>query len=103
MRKLIEMNQEHLVVCDNKNCDFKVPNETGDTNVSIKQYLNVACPKCGENLLTEEDYINSLKLLNAINWMNKWLSWITIFIPRKKKPTKAIAHTHKGISIDVEK
>lgn len=97
------MNQEHLVVCDNKNCDFKVLNETGDPNVSIKQYLNVACPKCGENLLTEEDYLNSLKLLNAINWINKWFSWITIFIPKSKKVTKATAHTHKGISIEVEK
>lgn len=103
MRKLIEMHQEHLVVCDNKNCDFKVPNEIVDTNVSIKQYLNVACPNCGENLLTEEDYLNSLKLLNAINWMNKWFSWITIFIPKSKKVTKATAHIHNGISIEVEK
>lgn len=103
MLKLIELNQEHLIVCNNTNCDFKVPNETGDPNTCIKQYLNVACPKCGENLLTEEDYLNNQKLLNAINWMNKWFSWTTIFIPKKKKPTKAIACTHKGISIEVEK
>jgi len=100
MRKLIEINQDHLVICDNKDCDFKVPNETGAPSVSImKQFLNVACPKCGSNLLTEEDYTNSLKILNAMNWINRWFSWVTLFMPKAKKKTKGIIHIHKGVTI----
>lgn len=105
MRKLIEMNQKYLIVCDNKNCDFKIPNKTGFPNENIKQFLNVACPKCGKKLLTEEDYLNSLKLHNAINWINwinKWFSWIIFFIPKNKKQSKLTACIHKGISIEID-
>ena len=100
MKKLIEMNQEFLIVCDNKNCDFKIPNETGDPNINIKQYLNTPCPKCGENLLTEKDYLNSLKLLKTINWINKWFSWVTIFTFKRENPTKAVVHTHEKIFVE---
>ncbi len=99
MRKLIEMSQEYLIVCDNKNCDYKVPNKTKDPNASIKKYLNKPCPKCGENLLTEKDYKDSETLMRYINWINKWFSWITIFIP-KNKEKKVTVHVHNGINID---
>lgn len=101
MRKLIQMHQEHLIVCDNEACDFKILNETGDPNVSIEKYLNVACPKCGENLLTERDYLDSLKFLRMVNFINRWFSWITIFIPKSKKPHVASAHAHNGISFEM--
>lgn len=102
MRRLIEMSQEYLIVCDNKNCDFKITNKTKDPNECVKKYLNVSCPKCGKNILTEQDYLNSLVLLRMIDWINKWFSWITIFIP-KKKITKATVNTHNKISIKVKK
>lgn len=102
MRKLIVIEQEDIVVCDNKNCDFKVPNKTGKPDVDIKKYLNVPCPKCGENLLTEEDYSDFKLMVRAINWINKWFGWITIFIPKNKKKVKGIAKAHKGISIEMD-
>ena len=50
-----------------------------------KVILNPATLPLG---LTEQDYINSLKVLKAINWLNKWFSWTTIFIRKNKKPVK---------------
>jgi len=50
--------------CDNKFCDFV------DANVTVgelKDWLNKPCPKCDSNLLTEEDYARSQKVLDAYN------------------------------------
>ena len=48
------------IKCDNTNCDFM--------NMSVKvedydKWLNRPCPKCGENLLTDDDYRNVQFLL----------------------------------------
>ena len=81
MKKLIEICQEYLIECDH--CDYKIINESKDPNTSIKEYINMPCPICGSNLLTEKDYHDNLTLLSVINWMNKWLGWIAYFIPNK--------------------
>jgi hypothetical protein len=36
-----------------------------------EQWLNKPCPKCGENLLTEEDYRNALFLIKMVETANK--------------------------------
>ena len=93
------MKNEHAIVCDNDNCDYKVVNKSGDPNIDISGYLNKRCPECGKNLLTKKDYEDSLKLLKAINWLNKWFSWATLFTKEKKRKT-VTAHVHNGINID---
>lgn len=45
--------------CDNPTCDFV------DMSIAIEDYdnwLNVPCPKCGENLLTQED-LDAVKMI----------------------------------------
>lgn len=96
------MSQGYLIVCDNENCDYKIPNETKDANASIKKYTNKPCPECGETLLTEKDYRDSEFLMRYINWINKWFSWVTIFIP-KSKQTKITVHVHDGINTETDK
>lgn len=62
--------QENGLMCDNPNCDFK-DHEIKSANYS--DWINKPCPKCGENLLTEADFINvrtlemQVELYNAIN------------------------------------
>lgn len=98
-RKIIELQQEYLIVCDNKSCDYKIKNESENPDaVEIIKFLNEPCPKCGENLLTKEDYISYAKLIKSINWANKWFSWIMFFIPKKAKPNIIYVNTHKGIN-----
>lgn len=101
MRKLFEIEQDNLIVCDNKLCNYKIPNVTKDPYVDIKEHINMPCPDCGDNLLTQEDYNNYIKTLRVIKFMNRWFSWLTIFSSKKKKPVNAIVNTHKGISIEV--
>lgn len=51
-RKLIEVNIRGLK-CDNPNCDWKdesIPFE------NYPKYVGHSCPKCGQNILTQECY-----------------------------------------------
>ncbi len=43
----------HGVKCDTKDCDFTVQFTEFE---QYEGYVNKPCPKCGANLLTEEDY-----------------------------------------------
>lgn len=100
MRKLIEMSQEYLIVCDNKECDYKIENTTKDPYVDTISYINAPCPKCGENLLTVEDYLSVRKMTRIVNWVNKWFSWTTIFTSKKSEIQEVTVHCHKGIKIN---
>lgn len=67
MKKALEMNIGGIK-CDNPNCDFN------DMTVKVDDYeswLNKPCPKCGENLLTENDYKNTLFLLKMVKVANE--------------------------------
>lgn len=94
MRKLIEKTEGSLVVCDNPKCDYTIPYST-ENNELIK-WINVPCPKCGENLLTVDDYLVHEKLIKMVDWINKWFSWLTLF-HRKTKIQSVKVHFHDGI------
>jgi len=55
------------LVCDNPNCDWKDETITFDI---YHEWLNKPCPKCGENVLTEEDFLNAENLHSTINFIN---------------------------------
>lgn len=64
---LLLENSQGGLKCDSPTCDWQ------DMSISIEDYpkwLNAPCPKCGENVLTENDYNNVLNLLTAIDFMN---------------------------------
>ena len=62
------------------------------------------CPKCGENLLTQDDYDLNRKLKNYIKFVNRWFSWITIFFPKSSQYEKITrVHVHNWINITEEK
>ena len=99
--KIIELSNDYLIVCDNPNCDYKVENPTKNAYADISGYVNMACPKCGENLLTDKDYNDSLVLLKLIDKINRWFGWLAIFpFLRAKKKTVASVHVYNGINIE---
>ena len=100
MRKLIEKQQKSLVICDNPDCDYTVP-YTDETEKYLVLFINKPCPKCGENLLTIEDYLQYQKLMNVVNFINRWFSWITIFYPKKacEKRQSVSVHVHNGVKV----
>ena len=55
------------IVCDNPQCGWK------DYTVkfeNLKSWLNVPCPICGENLLTEKDYNLAIQFETAVEHIN---------------------------------
>jgi hypothetical protein len=101
MKKLIEKQDLGLIVCDNPNCNFKF--DLNKSTIKLEEFINRPCPNCGQNLLTQKDY-DTIKKLNAIiNFINKWFSWITIFIPKKKltKTHSVTVRIHNGIRIKI--
>jgi hypothetical protein len=55
------------IQCDNDSCDYYAE------EVSFEEYgdwVNKPCPKCGENLLTPEDFLAAQGLMQAMELMN---------------------------------
>ena len=77
MRKLIEKKELGDVVCDNPNCDYSIKHSSDE--IELISYIDMPCPKCGQNLLTKEDYIQYIKLVRLVDWINKYFSWMTLF------------------------
>ena len=105
-RKLIEVSQENLVVCDNPSCDHKVPFTADKHDHLIHELINCPCPKCGENLLTEADYLQYMKARKTIAWINKWFSWIAYFYSKdswENKRKSTYMKVHEGVHITNER
>ena len=59
------------IVCDNPACDYE------DNTVLVEDYknwINKPCPKCGENLLTEQDLIDHNFFIQVNNLLNELLT-----------------------------
>jgi len=65
------------IKCDN--CDY------ANREVTFEEYplyVNRPCPRCGNNLLTEKEYEQAVKMYNGvvvINKINKVLRWLNPF------------------------
>lgn len=66
--EFIEITQFGLI-CDNKNCDYV--DKTVSHTDNLELFINKPCPKCGENLLTLEDYKLGIKTRELIDFINK--------------------------------
>lgn len=53
--------------CDSPSCDWT--DETVEVK-DYKQWLNAPCPKCGENVLTQEDLDSVLKVMEMVDLIN---------------------------------
>ena len=96
--------EEGGLQCDNPKCDWK---DTTIKDSDLEQHLNALCPKCGENILTEEDYNSFLKLQEIIDFVNslteeekEQLTGVTYENLAKQKKYKMTVNTHKGLSVD---
>jgi hypothetical protein len=58
----------HGIKCDNTNCDW---NDESIPTSQFIDWLNKPCPKCGENLLTEEDYNSYLIFVKKLEEINE--------------------------------
>ena len=101
IRNLIDVSQKFLVVCDNADCDFKIPNvyeNQDESNVELGYYINVPCPECGHVLLTESDYSTAITFNKIINWLNRYFSWITVFYSDQHE-NEVVVKVKDGVSV----
>lgn len=95
MKKIIEVSRTSLIVCDNPKCSYTIPfSEKEEQN--LHKYVNKPCPMCGENLLTEQDYLQDQKLKRLVRWVNRWFGWMSIFA--RYDQTFSV-HVHDGVKI----
>ena len=86
--------------CDN--CDYR------DDEVQFSEYkesIGKPCPRCGESLLTEEDYqqcVRYYKVVDAINkiedvlkWLNPLHYWRLVFGDKREAVTATIKYRIK--------
>lgn len=83
--------------CDNPECDWK--DETIKVG-EVEAWLNAPCPKCGENVLTDQDYENLKTVLQAVRFINS--------LPPDALPSTDQDHivtaridTHKTIRLEI--
>lgn len=55
--------------CDAEGCDWR-NNEISFED--LEHWINAPCPKCGANLLTQEDYQNTQNLVEISKFMNSF-------------------------------
>ena len=103
-RPLVEFEDKGQALrCDNESCGFvyeldgvKQTNPEG-----LNPFIGHPCPDCGQNLLTEDDFNRAVRLIGILKWMNKWLSWTTVFVkPSEKNVKKVRVSTHKELKIE---
>ncbi len=115
--KHIEQANESYLKCDKEGCDYR-------TNVPFEnfpQWIGAPCPKCGTNLLTDEDYQRAKLVMDSMDFVNsltaedieKISEFAKEHLPEELKkqldqfsPDELVSmhiETHKDISIDVKK
>jgi hypothetical protein len=100
MRKLITIEDEGLSLhCDNDKCVYDL--DVQGPKEDFHKWIDAPCPMCGESLLTVYDYALWVKTGKVIDWINKWFSWLTWFIPKDAKQTTVSVETHEKIKITV--
>tara|TARA_R110000796_G_scaffold1673_3_gene6938 strand:+ start:162 stop:569 length:408 start_codon:yes stop_codon:yes gene_type:complete len=65
-KKNIEFKENGLV-CDNTECDWENPNIPDG---ELEQWIDVECPKCGDNILTKQDYLNYKLMMVIVDEIN---------------------------------
>ena len=95
--KVLEGPRDTEIICDNKHCDFKalsVPDR------AVKAFMNVECPRCGDVLLTKEDYAHFVvfrKIMGIINVLCFPFMFVaTILRGSKNEGSYASYHHHNG-------
>lgn len=94
MEQAIEITDQGGLQCDNPKCDYKedTPHE------EYPNCINKPCPKCGENLLTQEDYDAWVAILGAISLYN------SIALPPSPEDVPILAEVHyhnKNLNIKI--
>jgi hypothetical protein len=87
-RKVIHVKFQEAanLICDNPKCDY-VKDAKGAPLTADN--VGEPCPKCGDSLLTQEDFNKTLRFLRNVNRINRWFGPL---FGRTKAQTLASKH-----------
>ena len=98
MRKLIEVKSDALTLkCDNINCNYEHPDSIPYEESAL--WVGEKCPKCKASLLTLDDYERWLIVQKTVKFINRWFSWLTIFMRKNQELSEVSVSVHKQIKI----
>lgn len=97
-KKLLHIRQQDFLKCDNESCDFVLKDKASDR--TEESYINEPCPECGENLLTEDDFVRHRKVLGFIKLINKWFGWLGTYPDDERNEVVREINCHKKININ---
>ena len=94
--KAIEFEQQQAgLQCDAEGCDW-VDKTIPDTD--YPKWLNAPCPKCGANVLTQEDYDAYFFFMDMLRLA------ASIEVPEEEKQMYQLeASFHKGLNLNITK
>lgn len=69
MNERIQVQSMGNLICDNPHCDYESPAKTESVE-ELKTHIGEPCPKCGESLLTEEDFKMTEDVFKYIEFVN---------------------------------
>lgn len=75
--------------CDT--CGYDQPDKKSIT----VDLIGTPCPKCGANMLTEQDFHSAVRMMGVFDWINKWLGWLGTEEPPESGLALSIK-THNG-------
>lgn len=93
--KILEGQERTDIVCDNPDCDF-----TMDTrNEIVGLFVNEPCPKCGENLLTQKDYMIFSVIHKTFAVINFVFGWVRVFYTEADRKSVLIGSVNGKITL----
>lgn len=67
MSEHVEVPETGVIKCDNPACDYELDNVK---YAELHDHIHSECPKCGEILITEQDYMNAMTMIETLRLIN---------------------------------
>lgn len=77
--------------CDNPVCGHEIVDAVLLEDMHL--WIGLPCPRCGVNMLTEEDHEAAERLFLVAAWFNRWFGWLGWLLA--KRETVSI-NPHRG-------
>lgn len=67
MKEPAEIPETGVIHCDNPSCDYTLDNVK---YADLHNHIHSECPKCGEVLITEQDYMSAMTMIETLRLIN---------------------------------
>jgi hypothetical protein len=78
MPKMVKIPDRIGIKCDAIGCGWSDPSIM---RADMESWRNAACPWCGENVLTDADWLTYTRMQKTFVWVNRLFGWTLWFDP----------------------